>query len=78
MSSFVSPGPQCPCSLSSFKEIFQTSHGALSTTIQAKVGIQVHNNKKNQQPCKTVAGNIHNKQNVSTLQHYMCTGLFKI
>ena len=38
----------------------------LSTTIQSKVGIQVHNNNKNQQPCKTVADNIHNKHNAST------------
>ena len=58
-----SPGSQCPCSLSPFK----ASQGALSTTIQSKVGIQVHNNKKNQQPCKTVADNIHNKHNASTL-----------
>ena len=33
-------------------KIFQASHGALSTTIQSKVDIEVHNNKKNQQPCK--------------------------
>ena len=65
-----SPGSQCPCSLSSFKKtwkIFQASYRALSTTIQSKVGIQVHNNNKNQQPCKTVADNIHNKHNASTL-----------
>lgn len=64
-----SPGSQCPCSLSSFKKtwkIFQASYRALSTTIQSKVGIQVHNNNKNQQPCKTVADNIHNKHNAST------------
>ena len=48
-------------------KIFQASHRALSTTIQSKVGIQVHNNNKNQQPCKTVADNIHNKHNASTL-----------
>ena len=59
---------KCPCSLSSF-QIFQASHDqwALSTTIQSKVGIQVHNNKKNQQPCKTVTDDIHNKHNASTL-----------
>ena len=38
--------------------MFQASYWALSTTIQSKVGIQVHNNNKNQQPCKTVADNI--------------------
>ena len=42
-------------------------HGALSTTVQSKVGIQVHNNKKNQQPCKNNKYNIHNKKNASTL-----------
>ena len=66
-----SPGSQCPCSLSSFKENLknkpQASYRALSITIQSKVGIQVHNNNKNQQPCKTVADNIHNKHNASTL-----------
>ena len=61
-----SPRSQCLFSLSSF-QIFQASLRALSTTIQSKVGIQVHNNKKNQQPCKTVADNIHNKHNASTL-----------
>ena len=52
--------------LSSF-QIFQASLRALSTTIQSKVGIQVHNNKKNQQPGKTVTDDIHNKHNASTL-----------
>ena len=61
-----SPRSQCLFSLSSF-QIFQASLRALSTTVQSKVGIQVHNNKKNQQPCKTVADNIHNKHNASTL-----------
>ena len=48
-------------------KIFQASQRALSTTIQSKVGIQVHNNKKNQQQCKTVTDDIHNKHNASTL-----------
>ena len=61
-----SPRSQCPCSLRSF-QIFQASQRALSTTIQSKVGIQVHNNKKNQQPCKTVTDDTHNKHNASTL-----------
>ena len=49
-----SPRSQCLFSLSSF-QIFQASLRALSTTIQSKVGIQVHNNKKNQQQ-----GKMHN------------------
>ena len=55
-----SPGSQCPCSLSSFKQNlknFQASQGALSTTVQSKVVIQEHNDNKNQQPCETVADN---------------------
>ena len=62
-----SPRSQCLFSLSSF-QIFQASLRALSTTIQSKVGIQVHNNKKIQQPCKTVTDNVHNKHNASTLE----------
>ena len=61
-----SPRSQCLFSLSSL-QIFQASLRALSTTIQSKVGIQVHNNKKNQQPCKTVTDDIHTKHNASTL-----------
>ena len=59
-------GSQCPSSLKKTWKIFQASHGTLSNTVQSKVGIQGHN-KKNQQPCKTVADNIHNKHNASTL-----------
>ena len=62
-----SPRSQCLFSLSSF-QIFQASLRALSTTIQSKVGIQVHNDKKIQHPCKTVTDKVNNKHNASTLE----------
>ena len=51
-----------------FFKFVQASQRALSTIVQSKVGIQVHNNKKIQQPCKTVTDNVHNKHNASTLE----------
>ena len=56
-------------------KIFQASQRALSTTIQSKVGIQVHNNKKINNPAKLLQM-IYITSIMLVLWHYMCIGLF--